>query len=396
MKHAITVLILACMCMLHADAAPVLGVKPAACAEGRGVVVERVEQGTPAALSGIREGDVLLALDGAEVSAETLPQMLSTRRAGETVQISVRRGDEEVQLGVCLAARASAVPVPATAEPALQQELRTAKQRIRVQLARLGAGADVAELNAAFADLQKAAAALVGGGDSTLVLYDAQGSVHIGRVDGILRVSLYDKENNRQVSAPVADDGSAPAAVVTRCRTLVTVQHHSRAERSGMRPGDTVLSVAGQPAGDEEALKLMLETAPAGAELRVWRVDHPVTLGLAPKAADHPRPSLKVDWDAMEEKELRDEELRGDMLEELRREHPDPAVLLRGLEAMDTESITFFSRDCSVTLFARNGRAYLRVTDDELSSLYEIGAPGTQNELPKELHPILSELGNLP
>ena len=69
MKHAITVLILACMCMLHADAAPVLGVKPAACAEGRGVVVERVEQGTPAALSGIREGDVLLALDGAEVSA---------------------------------------------------------------------------------------------------------------------------------------------------------------------------------------------------------------------------------------------------------------------------------------------------------------------------------------
>lgn len=396
MKHAITVLILACMCMLHADAAPVLGVKPAACAEGRGVVVERVEQGTPAALSGIREGDVLLALDGAEVSAETLPQMLSTRRAGETVQISLRRGDEEVQLGVCLAARASAAPVPTTAQPALQQELRTAKQRIRAQLARLGAGADVAELNAAFADLQKAAAALVGGGDSTLVLYDAQGSVHIGRVDGILRVSLYDKENNRQVSAPVADDGSAPAAVVTRCRTLVTVQHHSRAERSGMRPGDTVLSVAGQPAGDEEALKLMLETAPAGAELRVWRVDHPVTLSLAPKAADHPRPSLKVDWDAMEEKELRDEELRGDMLEELRREHPDPAVLLRGLEAMDTESITFFGRDCSVTLFARNGRAYLRVTDDELSSLYEIGAPGTQNELPKELHPILSELGNLP
>ena len=396
MKHAITALILACMCMLHAEAAAVLGVKPAAGAEARGVPVERVEQGTPAAVSGIRPGDVLLALDGAEVTAESLPQMLSARRAGETVQILLRRGDEDVQLAVCLAARASETPVRATAQPALQQELRTAKQRIRAQLARLGAGADVGELNAAFAELQKAAAGLVGGGDSTLVLYDARGSIHICRENGTLRVSLYDRENNRQVTAPLADDGGAPDAVVTRCRTLVTVQHHSRAERSGMRPGDTVLSVAGQPAGDEEALKLMLETAPAGAELRVWRVDHPVTLSLAPKAAEHPRPSLKVDWDAMEEKELRDEELRGDMLEELRREHPDPAVLLHGLEAMDTESITFFAGDCMVTLFVSNGRAFLRVTDEELSSLYEIGAPGGQNELPKELHPILSELGNLP
>ena len=400
LKRHIACLAIACCTLLQAAAAasapaPVLGVQPQA-AQGNGVAVARVADGTPAQLAGIRTGDVLLSLDGAALTPDALPVLLSAHRAGDTVRVTLLRGDEEMQLDVQLAARAVETPIAAAPDAATQTALRTAKQRIRVQLARLGAGADVAELNAAFADLQKAAAALVGGGDSTLVLYDAQGSVHIGRVDGILRVSLYDKENNRQVSAPVADDGSAPAAVVTRCRTLVTVQHHSRAERSGMRPGDTVLSVAGQPAGDEEALKLMLETAPAGAELRVWRVDHPVTLGLAPKAADHPRPSLKVDWDAMEEKELRDEELRGDMLEELRREHPDPAVLLRGLEAMDTESITFFSRDCSVTLFARNGRAYLRVTDDELSSLYEIGAPGTQNELPKELHPILSELGNLP
>ena len=399
-KRHIACLAIACCTLLQAAAAasapaPVLGVQPQA-AQGGGVAVARVADGTPAQLAGIRTGDVLLALDGAALTPDALPVLLSSHRAGDTVRLTLLRGDEEMQLDVQLAARAVETPIAAAPDDGTQAALRAAKQRIRTQLARLGKDADMAELSAAFAQLQSLAAGVVGGGEPTLVLYDAEGSLRVQRVDGSLQLSLYDRAQNLQLTAPLTAGASVPQAVVTRCSRLVSLVHHSRAERSGLRPGDTVLSVDGQPAGDDATLQKLLDTAPEGAELRVWRVDHPVSLRLAAPAEPHKPLSLQVDWEAAEAAELRDEEVRGDMVEELRRERPDPAVLLRGMDTMHVDSMTFFTDDGTITIFRDRGHVYLRATDGELSSLYDIGAPGAQNALPPQLIDILRKLQNIP
>ena len=397
LKRYITCLVLACSMLLQeaSAAAPVLGVQPQAAA-GNGVAVARVADGTPARLAGIRAGDVLLALDGAALTPESLPVLLSAHRAGDTVRFTLLRGHEELQLDVQLAARAGDTPVATTPDADTQTALRAAKQRIRTQLARLGKDADMAELTAAFAQLQTLTAGVVGEGEPTLVLYDAEGSLRVQRVDGSLQLSLYDRAQNLQLTAPLTSGSDVPQAVVTRCNKLVTLIHHSRAERSGMRPGDTVLSVDGQPAGDAATLQHLLDTAPEGAELRVWRVDHPVRLRLAAPAKPHKPLALQVDWEAEEAAELRDEEVRGDMVEELRRERPDPAVLLRGMDTMQVDSMTFFTDDGTITIFRDRGHVYMRVSDGELSSLYDIGAPGAQNALPPQLIDILNKLQNIP
>lgn len=396
LKRYITCLAIACGLLLQeACAAPVLGVQPQA-APGSGVAVARVADGTPAQLAGIRAGDILLALDGAALTPESLPVLLSAHRAGDTVRFTLLRGNEEMQLDVQLAARAGDTPIAAAPDADTQAALRAAKHRIRLQLARLGKDADMGELTAAFAQLKTLTAGVVGEGEPTLVLYDAEGSLRVQRVDGSLQLSLYDRAQNLQLTAPLTDGSDVPPAVVTRCNKLVSLIHHSRAERSGMRPGDTVLSVDGQPAGDAATLQKLLDTAPEGAELRVWRVDHPVSLRLAAPAEPHKPLSLQVDWEAEEAAELRDEEVRGDMVEELRRERPDPAVLLRGMDTMQVDSMTFFTDDGTITIFRDRGHVYLRVSDGELSSLYDIGAPGAQNALPPQLIDILNKLQNIP
>ncbi len=66
-----------------------------------GVVAARVASGGPAALSGVRVGDVLLALDGDEVLAQTQVQArLARRAAGDHVQYSLLRADERRSLEV--------------------------------------------------------------------------------------------------------------------------------------------------------------------------------------------------------------------------------------------------------------------------------------------------------
>jgi serine protease Do len=85
---------------------PVLGIGMAMMRGVRGVIVESVVQGSPAAAAGVRTGDVIRSLDGSGVSdgAELL-QMLAKRRPGDQVKLGVLRDQLELEMTVTLKRR---------------------------------------------------------------------------------------------------------------------------------------------------------------------------------------------------------------------------------------------------------------------------------------------------
>src|SRR5262245_21804403 len=68
-----------------------------------GVVAARVAAGGPAAVEGLRVGDVLVALDGDEIlTAEQVRQYLTSRHAGSRVRYSLLRADERRAVDVTI------------------------------------------------------------------------------------------------------------------------------------------------------------------------------------------------------------------------------------------------------------------------------------------------------
>jgi membrane-associated protease RseP (regulator of RpoE activity) len=74
--------------------------------EDSGVLVSRVEEGSPAAQAGIAVGDVLLAVDGEEIaSAWDLRAVVSPREQGDAVRVEVVRDGRALELEAALADR---------------------------------------------------------------------------------------------------------------------------------------------------------------------------------------------------------------------------------------------------------------------------------------------------
>ena len=72
----------------------------------RGIVIMSVEANTPAAQAGLKEGDVILALDGQIIDAEhPLATMLLARRVGDAVTLQVQRDGKTFDLKATLSAR---------------------------------------------------------------------------------------------------------------------------------------------------------------------------------------------------------------------------------------------------------------------------------------------------
>jgi S1-C subfamily serine protease len=71
-----------------------------------GVLVLRVEQGSPADRAGIRPGDVITAVDGAAVSSlESFLGQLRRRDPGDRIGLTVVRDGSERQVQLTLAER---------------------------------------------------------------------------------------------------------------------------------------------------------------------------------------------------------------------------------------------------------------------------------------------------
>lgn len=85
---------------------PVLGIGMAMARGIRGVIVESVVHGSPAAAAGVRTGDVISTLDGSAVrdGAELL-QILAKRQAGDTVKLGLMRDRDRLDMNVTLKRR---------------------------------------------------------------------------------------------------------------------------------------------------------------------------------------------------------------------------------------------------------------------------------------------------
>ncbi len=83
----------------------ILGLRMAAASDTVGIEVVSVTQGKPAALAGIRPGDRILEVDGAELGeARSLTDTLLEKRPGDTVKLTVRRKSREREMPVTLVA----------------------------------------------------------------------------------------------------------------------------------------------------------------------------------------------------------------------------------------------------------------------------------------------------
>jgi serine protease Do len=85
---------------------PVLGIGMAMMRGVRGVIVESVVPGSPAAAAGVRPGDVIRSLDEDAVrDGRELLQLLAKRQAGETVKLAVQRDRRTIEADVLLKRR---------------------------------------------------------------------------------------------------------------------------------------------------------------------------------------------------------------------------------------------------------------------------------------------------
>ena len=83
---------------------PYLGIEGQALAEGHGVVA--VEDGSPADEAGLQANDVITAVDGTEIGAQTpLQSALFTHQPGDEVTLTVQRDNEEIAVQVTLGER---------------------------------------------------------------------------------------------------------------------------------------------------------------------------------------------------------------------------------------------------------------------------------------------------
>jgi len=73
---------------------------------GPGVKVSGVVPDSPAAKAGIREGDIIMRIDEADVAnLQGFSNLLRTLAAGQTVEVALRRGADDVKVSVTLAGR---------------------------------------------------------------------------------------------------------------------------------------------------------------------------------------------------------------------------------------------------------------------------------------------------
>lgn len=80
-----------------------LGVIPAYSFSGKGLKIDAVSEGRPAAKAGILGGDVILKIGDIDIAdIQGYMQALGKLKAGETVRVKVLRGDKEIEIPVSL------------------------------------------------------------------------------------------------------------------------------------------------------------------------------------------------------------------------------------------------------------------------------------------------------
>jgi putative serine protease PepD len=83
-----------------------LGTVPDFSFPGPGVRVASVLADSPAEAAGLREGDVVVAIEGAPIAdLRAFAEALRERRSGDVIRIGIQRGDAELDVEAELVAR---------------------------------------------------------------------------------------------------------------------------------------------------------------------------------------------------------------------------------------------------------------------------------------------------
>lgn len=347
----------------------VIGIVPT---EGNAsLTVREVVPETPAAKAGVCAGDELLALNGEPLasSRERLAAAMQQLRAGEPALLRVKRAGHVKDLSLVPALRASALPQRPADTAELAQRLRPLTAEIRTALAALPEKADSTALRATLQRMQElteAHAALRGAG--VLRLRDAQGALELREQAGSIVLEAYDAAGSllsRDTLDTPKQCRSLSPELQARCHALVSVEHYSRAERSGIRPADTVLSINGTEVTDEASFRHLMDTAPDGALVELRRIDHTEVLVLAKKEYKKPRRSLKADWDAIEAREEQSDTARRALLYAFSQPHPDPLAILRAWQQLDCRGIlTLVDEEGALYLYRERDLIILKVPED--------------------------------
>jgi serine protease Do len=92
---------------------PVLGIAMGMRPELKGVMVEGVVEGSPSAIAGMKNGDVIVALDNSTIhDGSELLQLLAKREAGDEVKIDLLRDDKTLSTTVKLMRRSEIFETP--------------------------------------------------------------------------------------------------------------------------------------------------------------------------------------------------------------------------------------------------------------------------------------------
>ena len=348
----------------------VIGIVPSE--GGASLTVREVVSETPAAAAGVCAGDELLALNGEALdsSRERLAAAIKKLRAGEPALLRVRRAGQVKELSLIPALRASALPQRSADSAALAQGLRPLTAEIRAALAALPETADSEPLRTMLQRMQELTethAAVRGAG--VLRLRDAQGSLELREQAGSIVLEAYDTTGSllsRDALDTPAQCRALSPELQARCHALVSVEHYSRAERSGIRPADTVLSINGTEVTDEATFRHLMDTAPDGALVEVLRLDHTEVLALAKKEYKKPRRSLKADWEALDAQEEKTDTARRIFLTEFAEPHPDKLVLLRAWESLGCRGIlTLVDEEGTLYFYRERDTIVLKVSEGE-------------------------------
>jgi S1-C subfamily serine protease len=273
----------------------------------QGVFLTSVAPGTPAALAGLRPGDLIARVGPREVrSVEDLSQTLKEAGVGSKVDLTIWRSFEPVPLNLPVELKGTRNPALATAEAeeravranllAVQQEIRDVRideQRLRsdpgraveAELLRLSARLSAAEgrlekLRAQVAATEaKVNAARAGSGDATQQRPPVPGESYAAAA----RLEVFGLSAIGLTPRGAARLGARGGLLV------VVVRPESPADAGGVRAGDVIETVNGAPFGRLEFRRLLSAPDATPLSLGLVRDGTRLTIAFSPVGADEPQ-----------------------------------------------------------------------------------------------------------
>lgn len=115
-----------------------------------GVKVEAVQAASPAETAGVKVGDIITAVDGTDITSDTIRDVIAGYDVGDEIKLTVTRGSETLELALTLAERpaeATEPPVPTVTErPMIGVQLEDGDDGVVIRAVAAGSPAEEAGL----------------------------------------------------------------------------------------------------------------------------------------------------------------------------------------------------------------------------------------------------------